>query len=310
VAGNILKKLIKISKINNPVYKDLKKLKLIKELKIFYKETRDKKIKVIYDKKTKVIFLEKYLVSKDHYKKINSKNKYYKSFVSNKFFKKNFYSEDDLRRYNQFKKITKNKSILDVGCGNGGYLKLNSNSANLCSGFELRKNCINFINRKYKKIRVYSDYSQIKCKFDVITAFHVLEHLPNQIEFLKNIKKFLKKKGKLILEIPASKDLLFQIDELTKFKKFSLWSEHLILHSSLSLKKFINAAGYSKIKIIKFQRFGLSNHIGWILDQAPGGQKKYDKYIPSEFEQKYKKNLLNKNLYDTLIVVATNEKKS
>ena len=105
-------------------------------------------------------------------------------------------------------------------------------------------------------------------------------------------------------------NLLFQIDELTKFKKFSLWSEHLILHSSLSLKKFINAAGYSKIKIIKFQRFGLSNHIGWILDQAPGGQKKYDKYIPSEFEQKYKKNLLNKNLYDTLIVVATNEKKS
>ena len=55
--------------IDNPVYKDLKKLKLIdeKHLSIFNKETRDKKINVLRDKHSKIIFLEKFVRNKSYY---------------------------------------------------------------------------------------------------------------------------------------------------------------------------------------------------------------------------------------------------
>ena len=43
-------------------------------------------------------------------------------------------------------------------------------------------------------------------KFDVITMFHVLEHLPNQVDTLKQLKKLLKPKGNIIIEIPHAND--------------------------------------------------------------------------------------------------------
>ena len=58
---------------------------------------------------------------------------------------------DDDRRISQFKKILKNKHILDFGCGNGGFLMGIKNYKSL-SGVELRKDCISKIKRKTKKI--------------------------------------------------------------------------------------------------------------------------------------------------------------
>ena len=37
-------------------------------------------------------------------------------------------------------------------------------------------------------------------KFDLITAFHVIEHLKNPKEILKNINKFLNEDGLLIID--------------------------------------------------------------------------------------------------------------
>ena len=44
--------------ISNPIFKDLIKFKLIKRnnLKVLFNRTRDKKIRVLQDKKSKIIF--------------------------------------------------------------------------------------------------------------------------------------------------------------------------------------------------------------------------------------------------------------
>ena len=53
----------------NPIFNELIKLKLIskKNLVTLSNTTRDKKIKVIKDLKTKIIFLEKYITTSDYY---------------------------------------------------------------------------------------------------------------------------------------------------------------------------------------------------------------------------------------------------
>ena len=129
--------------INNPVYKDLKKLKLINDRNIILlnKFTRDKKIKVYQDKKTKIVFLEKFVRLTDYYKKQKGSTRdrqksitYLRDGTVLKTSKVNFKNEknsiknnivgDDIRRFEKFKKYLKNKKICDLGCGYAGFLTL------------------------------------------------------------------------------------------------------------------------------------------------------------------------------------------
>ena len=58
--------------MKNPIIDELIKLKLIsnQNLITLNKQTRDKKVKVIKDLKTKIIFLEKYITSNEYYSSI------------------------------------------------------------------------------------------------------------------------------------------------------------------------------------------------------------------------------------------------
>jgi len=62
--------------MKNPIINELIKLKLISKLNLITlnNKTRDKKIKVIKDLKTKIIFLEKYITSNEYYSSLNYKN--------------------------------------------------------------------------------------------------------------------------------------------------------------------------------------------------------------------------------------------
>ena len=58
--------------MKNPIYKELKSLKLIKESNLITlnNKTRDKRIKVIKDLKTKIIFLDKYITNNRYYSSV------------------------------------------------------------------------------------------------------------------------------------------------------------------------------------------------------------------------------------------------
>lgn len=63
--------------------------------------------------------------------------------------------------------------------------------------------------------------------FDLIGLFDVLEHLPDDVKALKEIRKALKPGGKLILTVPASMKLWSYVDEV---------AGHYIRYSSKTLK--------------------------------------------------------------------------
>jgi len=50
-------------------------------------------------------------------------------------------------------------------------------------------------------------------KFDVITLFHVLEHIKNPVKTLADLRTYLKADGTLIVEIPNADDFLLQINK-------------------------------------------------------------------------------------------------
>ncbi len=297
--------------MNNPIFHELVNLKLISKnnLVILSNRTRDKKIKVLKDLKTEIIFLEKYITSNHYYSLLKYKDdekKVGRKTINIKTFGGNIkvpLIEDDHRRAIQFKKYLNNKDILDFGCGWGGFLKDIKDFKSL-SGIELRNECINYIQQNIKKVKISNNINSFKKKFDIITMFHVLEHIPYQVDTLKILKSNLKNKGKIIIEVPHAKDFLILQKELKEFKKFTFWSEHLILHTQKSLKSVLTQAGFKKINIYYYQRYNLSNHLGWFIRRQPGGHNFYKNIIGNKLNLSYCENLKKLGQTDTLIAIA------
>lgn len=90
-------------------------------------------------------------------------------------------------------------SHLDIGCGLG-YL-LDIVGARIKVGTESNPEYV-----KAKDIKIYSGIDKVlEEKFDLVTAIHVLEHVPHPLGFLKEMKTFVKKDGYLVVEVPSWK---------------------------------------------------------------------------------------------------------
>ena len=57
--------------------------------------------------------------------------------------------------------------------------------------------------------------------------------------------------GMILVEVPHAKDFLLSTLNNEDFKNFSLWSQHLILHTRESLHKMLDYAGFKKIQIAR-----------------------------------------------------------
>jgi 2-polyprenyl-3-methyl-5-hydroxy-6-metoxy-1,4-benzoquinol methylase len=94
---------------------------------------------------------------------------------------------------------------LDFGCGNGEALR---SFARLLPrwalvGTELNNRYKRDIENISKNASFYAcPLSKIKGTFDLITMFHVLEHVINPINLLREIKSKLSSKGRLVIDIP------------------------------------------------------------------------------------------------------------
>jgi len=297
--------------ISNPIYSELKKLKLIKDENLIKisSRTRDKKISVLKDKKSSIIFLEKYLTDEKYYSNVRYGNSPTKNSSKTSLDSKDkeittLALDDDIRRAIQFKKIIKNKDVLDFGCGWGKFLNYVKKDAFKVTGVELRNECIKNINKNYKNISVFKNIEETNKKFDVITAFHVLEHIPFQVKTIKKIKSYLKPNGKLIIEVPHANDFLLSFEGLKEFKKFTFWSEHLILHTEKSLMKILKSSGLNSMKVIYHQRYNFVNHLGWFVNRKPGGHEFFNFLHNDNLNKSYTKYLEEKKLTDTIIVIA------
>ena len=250
--------------------------------------------------------MEKYLTNVKYYSSINNSKKKIKKSDTIKTLDGNIKSpfiQDDYRRAIQFKNFSKNKNILDFGCGWGGFLKASKNCKTY-SGIEVRTECLNYIQKNIKKIKLSDNINDFDKEFDLITMFHVLEHMPYQVDTLKILKSKLKKGGKIIIEVPHAKDFLILQEDLKEFKNFTFWSEHLVLHTLNSLKTILLKSGFRKINIQFYQRYNFANHLGWFIKKKPGGHEFFKNLTNDKLNQSYKNNLERLGQTDTLIAVA------
>ncbi|HTC00031.1 MAG TPA: class I SAM-dependent methyltransferase [Ferruginibacter sp.] len=112
---------------------------------------------------------------------------------------KDFYKKDELE----------NKNWLDIGCGFGEFMEaliLYTNSEIKIKGSEPNKYKIQSCKSRELDVS-FIDLDNWDEKYDFISLLNVYSHLPDPIEFLKKIKRFLNPNGELFIETGHSSHL-------------------------------------------------------------------------------------------------------
>ncbi len=140
------------------------------------------------------------------------------------------------------------KLLLDIGCGTGDFLQQAKLNGWTVTGIEPNEKARAIANSKVNNAVLNSDaLFELKGQFDVITLWHVLEHLPNLEDHIKEIKKLLKPKGTLVVAVPN-----FKSHDAKYYKEF--WAaydapRHLWHFSKTSISKLFEKENIELVKI-------------------------------------------------------------
>ena len=210
---------------------------------------------------------------------------------------------DDARRVAQFRFLLEGKRCMDVGSGPGGFLDLAAPYVDSLCAVEPQTDVRRVLHKR--GYEVYPSVEHVsQTGLDVVTVFHVLEHMTTPIDTLTHIRRRLRPRGVVIVEVPHALDYLLSHLDCEPFKAFTFWSEHLILHTRQTLRLYLELAGFSRITISGFQRYPLTNHLHWIRCGKPGGHELGRELSTPELDAAYTQRLQALDATDTLIAVA------
>ena len=179
---------------------------------------------------------------------------------------------DDQRRFDMLKTMLTNKKLLDFGCGAGGFLNKAQSLADSVAGIELEQRVREYWNGE---LSIHPDLGSAGGGYDLITAFHVVEHLPDPRAILKALASMLAKNSRMVIEVPSSEDVLLTLYDSDTFQRFTYWSQHLYLFNAETLRRLAEQAGLRIVSIQQYQRYPLSNHLYWLSQVKPGGHQKW-----------------------------------
>lgn len=213
--------------------------------------------------------------------------------------------EDDARRAHDIRSLIQGRSVVDVGTGLGGVLDLMKVDAKEVFAVEPQKAARAMLqDLGYRSFASAEELRSSGRMYDVITLFHVFEHLVEPLAELRRLHDALAPGGRIVIEVPHANDALLSRYDVEAFKAFTFWGEHLVLHTRESLKAYLAAAGFRDIEVRGVQRYPLANHLYWLREEGPGGQNVWSDLRDVEVEQAYAAMLDRCDLTDTIIGTA------
>lgn len=101
-------------------------------------------------------------------------------------------------------RYTKGRKILDIGCGTGEFLNECRNHGWITTGVEPDKNAASFARNTYS-LKVHDESflnGNAETEYDVITLWHVLEHVSDLNKRMEQISRLLSPDGMLLVALP------------------------------------------------------------------------------------------------------------
>jgi 2-polyprenyl-3-methyl-5-hydroxy-6-metoxy-1,4-benzoquinol methylase len=239
--------------------------------------------------------------------------KYYESldYISHTATKRNFieYLYHIVRSYAINKKVqlitsfNKGNTLLDIGCGTGDFLACAKRNNWNGIGIEPNKGARELAKNKIGNTIFDSDHlgKLEPHSFDVITLWHVLEHLPDLEEHLLRFKSLLKADGRLIIAVPNYKSY-----DANKYG--SSWAaydvpRHLWHFSQSSIDRLFKkiAMSVENIKPMKFDAY----YVALLSEKYKTGTSNLFKAFYTGFLSNTKAKKTNE--YSSLIYIIKND---
>ena len=95
------------------------------------------------------------------------------------------------------------RTVLDVGCGIGIHGKILEDYGKGVTGLNISKN--NHYQCKCLKNMIYENFLEFTPfeKYDVVWASHIMEHIADEMEFVKKMKNCVRKEGCIAITVPV-----------------------------------------------------------------------------------------------------------
>ena len=202
---------------------------------------------------------------------------------------------------NLIEQVTANRTLLDVGCGTGHFISY-------CNRFDWNVTGVepNDLARKEAKevsnTTIYQQLADINQRtFDIISLWHVLEHITDLDQTVIKLKSLLAPKGKIIIAVPN-----YEAYEATTFNQF--WAaydvpRHLYHFSRKSMAELMKKHG---LKIVKIYPMLLDSfYISLLSNKNRYGSNKYiSSFITGLLSNIYARKSKN---FSSLIYLISND---
>jgi 2-polyprenyl-3-methyl-5-hydroxy-6-metoxy-1,4-benzoquinol methylase len=147
--------------------------------------------------------------------------------------------------------------LLDIGCGTGDFLVEAKNQGWTILGFEPNSDAKALANQKGV---LFTDdiFSLPENTFDLVTMWHVLEHVPNLTDYIANLKRIVKPNGTIIIAVPNYKS--YDAKYYNRFWAAYDVPRHLWHFSKTSIKRLFSDVDMElkKVKPMWFDSFYVS----------------------------------------------------
>lgn len=162
-----------------------------------------------------------------------------------------FSRKEAAARLKLLKKFDTGPDLIEFGSNSGEFLWVAAKAGFKVTGVDLYSSLLN-INKVEGLNFIHSDAHVVNLQkeYDVIAAFHFLEHFENPLFFLRNLKKSLKKNGVLFFEVP-------NYNSRSRIKQGEKWQhlfEYHVSHFNISsLTNLLESCGFRVLYSRSFQ---------------------------------------------------------
>jgi 2-polyprenyl-3-methyl-5-hydroxy-6-metoxy-1,4-benzoquinol methylase len=198
-------------------------------------------------------------------------------------------------------------SLVEIGAGGGTFLEIvkRENPEIKVAAVETDQDTA-FLRGKIVGSENYDNLEQICAlgkKYDVICFFHILEHIIDLDSFFLQIHQLAHVESIIVAEVPSLTDPLVSLYSSKAYMKYYFQKQHPYIYSHASLERLMNYYKFKTQVIISYQRYGIENHLNWLVHEQPGGNEVFEKLF-SETNQQYITELENSGKTDTVLWIG------
>ncbi|MBI2465052.1 class I SAM-dependent methyltransferase [Candidatus Shapirobacteria bacterium] len=142
--------------------------------------------------------------------------------------------------------LSKNDKVLEIGFGEGKFLKALKSMGYRVFGVEKSKYARRQIENVLGKDHLFDDIDKVKEKFELVVMYHVLEHIEKPAEYIRKILGILSPTGRLVVRVPNVESWEAKLAGANWYHLD--YPNHQTLFSEAGLLKMFEDVGFKDIK--------------------------------------------------------------